>query len=42
MKILSINVSEPKKVMFNGKELITSIYKNPIEGSVEIKKDNLR
>jgi len=37
MKILSINVSEPKKVMFNGKELITSIYKNPIQGSVEIK-----
>ena len=36
MQILSINVSEPKKIMFNGKELITSIYKKPIEGSVEV------
>ena len=36
MKILSINISEPKKVIFNGKELITSIYKKPIEGSIEV------
>ena len=36
MKILSINVSEPKKVIFNGKELITSIYKKPIDGSVDV------
>ena len=36
MKILSINISEPKKVMFNGKELTTSIYKKPIEGSIEV------
>ena len=36
MKILSINVSEPQKVTFNGKELITSIYKKPIDGSVDV------
>ena len=36
MKILSINVSEPKKIVFNGKELITSIYKKPINGSVDV------
>lgn len=36
MKILSINISEPKKIIFNGKELITSIYKKPIEGSIEV------
>ena len=36
MKILFINISEPKKVMFNGKELTTSIYKKPIEGSIEV------
>ena len=36
MKILSINISEPKKIMFNGKELVTSIYKKPIEGSIEV------
>ena len=36
MRILSINVSEPKKIIFNGKELITSIYKKPINGSVDV------
>ena len=36
MKILSINISEPKKIVFNGKELITSIYKKPIEGPIEV------
>lgn len=36
MKILSINVSEPQKVIFNGKELITSIYKKPISGSADV------
>jgi len=36
MKILSINISEPKKIVFNGKELITSIYKKPIDKSVEL------
>ena len=36
MKILSINISEPKKVIFNGKELITSIYKKPIDGLVNV------
>ena len=36
MKILSINISEPKKIVFNGKELTTSIYKMPVEESVEV------
>ena len=36
MKILSINVSEPQKVIFNGKELITSIYKKPVAKSVHV------
>tara|TARA_Y100000768_G_scaffold376426_1_gene348477 strand:- start:11302 stop:11961 length:660 start_codon:yes stop_codon:yes gene_type:complete len=36
MKILSINVSEPKKVTFNGKELITSIYKKPVANKVQV------
>ena len=34
MKILSINVSEPQKVVFNGKELITSSYKKPVSNKV--------
>ncbi len=36
MKILSINISEPKKIMFNGKELITSIYKMPVNQTVNL------
>ena len=36
MKILSINVSEPKKITFNGKELITSIYKIPVNKAVNL------
>jgi len=36
MKILSINVSEPQKVIFNGKELITSIYKKPTTNEVRV------
>tara|TARA_Y100000768_G_scaffold355562_1_gene309325 strand:+ start:61 stop:720 length:660 start_codon:yes stop_codon:yes gene_type:complete len=36
MKILSINVSEPQKVIFNGKELITSIYKKPVTNKVQV------
>ena len=36
MKILSVNVSEPKKVIFNGKELITSIYKKPVSKRVRV------
>ena len=36
MKILSVNVSEPKKVIFNGKELITSIYKKPVSKMVRV------
>ena len=36
MKILSINVSEPKKITFNGKELITSIYKIPVHKAVNL------
>jgi MOSC domain-containing protein YiiM len=36
MKILSVNVSEPQKVTFNGKELITSIYKKPVSNQVRV------
>mgnify|MGYP001204618372 FL=1 len=36
MKLLSINISEPKKITFNGKELVSSIYKMPVEVSVDV------
>lgn len=42
MKILSINISEPKKVTFNGKELITSIYKKPTTDIVEVTNQGIK
>jgi len=38
MKILSINISLPKKITFNKKILNTSIYKEPVNKKVNIKK----
>ena len=34
MSLLSINVSAPKEVPYEGKTLLTGIYKEPIEGQV--------
>ena len=41
MKILSINISEPKKIVFNNKELVSSIYKKPVKGEVEITENGI-
>ena len=41
MKILSINISLPKKILFNNKTLNTSIYKKPIDGKVSISKKGI-
>ena len=41
MKILSINISEPKKIFFNNKERFTSIYKKPVDGEVEITENGI-
>ena len=36
MKILSINVSEPKKIIFNSKTVYTSIFKKPLVDKVKV------
>ena len=41
MKILSINISKPEKIVFNNKDLVTSIYKKPVNGEVEVTKDGI-
>ena len=41
MKILSINISLPKKIIFNRKILNTSIYKEPVNKKVNIKKTGI-
>ena len=42
MKILSLNISEPKKIQFNGKTLVTSIFKKPVIKSLEMNKLGLQ
>ncbi|MHA1990984.1 MAG: MOSC domain-containing protein [Candidatus Hodarchaeales archaeon] len=37
MKILSINVGKPRKLIWQGREVETSIFKEPVTGSVKIK-----
>ena len=41
MRILSINISLPKKIIFNKKILNTSIYKEPVNRKVNIKKTGI-
>jgi len=41
MIILSVNISSPKKIKFNGKFLITSIFKQPTNKSLKISKMGL-
>lgn len=41
MKILSTNISLPKKIIFNNKTLITSIFKEPTDKVLKVKKKGL-
>ncbi len=41
MKVLSVNVRLPKKVLFNGQTITTAIFKDPIRGPIALRKINL-
>lgn len=41
MKLLAISIGRPKKVQWQNKEILTSIYKSPVHGSVTVKKENI-
>ena len=41
MRVLSINVSEPKTVSYKGKNVITGIYKKPRQGSFLLRETNI-
>ncbi|HUL42186.1 MAG TPA: MOSC domain-containing protein [Burkholderiales bacterium] len=41
MKLLSVNVGLPREVFWNGKPVRTSIFKAPVNGSVQVAKLNL-
>jgi MOSC domain-containing protein YiiM len=41
MKVLSVNVGLPRKVLFNGQTITTAIFKDPVKGPVMLRKNNL-
>ena len=41
MKVLSVNVGLPRKVLFDGKIITTAIFKDPVEGPIMLRKLNL-
>jgi len=41
MQIVSVNVGLPQQVMWRGKPINTAIFKEPVEGSIRIRKLNL-
>ena len=41
MKLLSVNVSQPKEVSYNGKRIKTGIFKEPVSGRTMMRQLNL-
>jgi MOSC domain-containing protein YiiM len=41
MKLLSVNVSLPKEVVYNGEPVRTGIFKQPVRGRVQLRRLNL-
>jgi MOSC domain-containing protein YiiM len=41
MRIVSVNVGQPRKVMWRGQEVVTGIFKSPVEGPVMVRRLNL-
>jgi MOSC domain-containing protein YiiM len=41
MKVLSVNVGLPRKVLFNGQTITTAIFKDPVKGPLMLRKLNL-
>ena len=41
MKVLSVNVGLPRKVLFDGKTITTAIFKDPVKGPIMLRKLNL-
>jgi MOSC domain-containing protein YiiM len=41
MKLLSVNVAQPRAIRVGGREVMTGIYKEPVAGRVGVRKHNL-
>lgn len=42
IELISVNVSKPKTVEFNGESITTGIYKTPVHGTVKVTSTNLQ
>lgn len=42
MKIISTNIANPTKIIWNGKEVTTGIYKNPTKDPIYLSKNNVK
>ncbi len=40
-RLLSVNVSRPKEVLYRGRRIRTGIFKQPVEGRVALRRENL-
>jgi MOSC domain-containing protein YiiM len=41
MKVISVNVGLPRKILFNGQIITTAIFKDPVKGPISLRKLNL-
>ncbi|MEP0263719.1 MOSC domain-containing protein [Dokdonia sp.] len=41
MKVISTNIGNPTKIVWNGKEQQTGIYKSPISGPIDLERENV-
>src|SRR5579859_2012787 len=41
IRIVSVNVGQPREVSWHGKPVMTSIFKDPVSGSIALLPDNL-
>ena len=41
MKVISLNIGLPRKVLFNGQIITTAIFKDPVKGPITLRKINL-
>lgn len=41
MRIISVNVSQPRAIKLSGREVLTGIYKEPVAGRVRVRRHNL-
>src|SRR5215470_9590612 len=41
MRLLSVNVSRPREILWHNKTVLTGIFKEPVEGTIRLRRLNL-